>query len=331
MGANPSQEVTNVNNVITKNIMNFLTNMSQKVLVEQNINVACSTNLAQEQIQCFNQCQDRWKSSVDQGKITTDQLIDICNVCKVCVLSNVNWKQTVVISQNQEYQAAFNQDAQSSLTNDLKQFQKDGNTNHDINEITNQTTENIQNIVTNILSQSTVSQNLNVYNVKVTGINFDQTANIVQDQLSSIQGIQQAVSKVANNISQTSITTLNWLYATGGIIIIIFILIFGIVTMSKSKGVLDFLHKTAPVIIFFVLALMILIIHLLVKPTYVTYIDPKTQKKMIDRGKLLMWLFIYYLGLFVILWVIYYVKRRFSTGSTKKGTQTANLTIQAHT
>jgi hypothetical protein len=314
MGSNVSQEVENVNNIITKNILDSITNISQNLRIEQVIKGFCSESDLKIREDSILKCIKGNLPLIEKKELTPKGSSEICSNLEICSISNVNLSESIIIDTTSDYSGKFDSKDVDKLSNDLSQLSSGSGIDQNITNITNQIQKSFNNIITNIKNNSNFAQLITANGISVQNVTISDCTKLVQKELENMSVISENVSEIANTVSQTSSNSSNLVLTAGLIIISSLVIVFLIVALSKSKDLYSFFLKILPFLIFFILAVIILIVFLLSKPDIVTKIDPKTDKPVIDYVKLIEYLTLIYssLGVFITFFFYFYNKRNSS-------------------
>ena len=302
-GGGSKQAIDNINNTIAKNILNSMQTVQNTSELNQYILGECSPEVIKAMADGYNKCIFRWRLDKNYKKY------DIAKICSVytdlCKMNNINMNLAVNIKDISTQKVSVEQEVQSTLSNDLQQYNSAG-TNQYIKNITKIVNENVTNIIDKLQTSDITQQTITLNNVSANLISLDSSIQLIHDQLSNISSLQANISDVANIITQTSESSDNT-YTIAliiiGILLFIAIMISLIMTMKRSQGIGDFFRQIAPYIVFVVIASLVLVIHLLVKPKYVTYVNTN-GKTYISVQKLVPYLLLYYTILGIIIYVV---------------------------
>ncbi len=305
MGArNSKQEAKSITESLSRNIANTLSSINQSMKFEQIIDASCKDL---DPVNCLDVCME----NACKAGYEPNETLELCQLC-FCTISDINFKQTILIDTSFEQITEIQQSIKTSIETTLNQLKTGGNNDQIISNASNNIIDNVNDLYKTIESSTKAVQIINTEDVSsIKGITFDQTIDVIGDFLQDDKVIQENINDIAIIITQENKGTLNWVIYAGIIIVILFILIFMILMLSKSKSLVEFFYKILPVLIFTVLAALITIIHVLFKPGYVSYTMEGEEKKRLDIVKLLMYLFLFYLGLGIIIWAIWKVKSKY--------------------
>ena len=307
--ANSQQTAENMTKSVASSIIKSLQSLTTQSIIDQSIYGTCSTEVSKQQgddaLTCMLNFADKYSES---------ELRALCSILMTCSSSDIDFTQYVYISDVSDQTA----DLKSSIENDaetaLKQFSQNSNTDQLIKEATTVISDNKTKIVSDIINNINASQSIELHNYSVKGVTFDQSVNVTTKNIQSITEVQDSINKIAVSVTQSSINTTNTIVFVVFIILAIFLVIFGIVLLGKSKDLKDFFHKLLPFLVWFIMSSLVTVIHILTKPEYVSYTMPNETEKHIDVPKLLMWLFIYYMGFAMIIYGYFKFTRRGENG-----------------
>jgi hypothetical protein len=310
MGSNSSQEAQAITKSISTNIVNSIQSLNSNNTVVSEINLTCkaATDAGGVRQNCVEDCftastNGHW-SAYDTGSV--------CSAVCGCTVKNVNMSQALVIASKTQQNSTVNQAIEASATTALDQYAKNSATHQSATNISDLITQNVAEIQQSIGLNNSAFNIINSDSSYVSGITMGQSINAVSDYIQSNTDIQKNINSIATTITQSSVNTINWIMYAGIGIILIFIIIFAILLLSKSKDLKDFFHRIMPILVWFIIVTLVTVIHVLVKPSYVSYIMPgdTTQTKNIDVAKLLMWMFIYYVGFAFLVYGFFKFTRR---------------------
>ena len=306
MGGNNSKQVADaITKSIATNIVKSVQTSSNNYISSQVVSGHCTAEQGQAQIdgmqKCINSLVDRDFSAAD--------IKSVCEPIITCSASDIELSQTVSIMNSGEQKASINSGIKSNTENALSQFASDANS-QEINAVTDAITSNRTDITNTIVNDIQNTQVIIAENYRFHAIKLDQAMHSTTRILQSNTAIQSSINKVATTITQVSVKKTTTIAMIGGIVIAVFLLIFAILLLSKSKDLKDFFYKLVPFIVWTILVALITVIHILVKPDYISYTMEKETKKRLDMPKLLMWLFIYYVSTAIIVYVFFKIVRR---------------------
>jgi len=240
--------------------------------------------------------------------ISIDDVNGACSVFgDICYVKNVSLKLAVNVDNIKRQQADITSKTATKLANDLKQYDTNSGTNQIIDLINTETQVSVVKIVSKIHKNRVFSQALNLTNVSANIMSMKSTGNIVENELLTNTTLQDNITSISNMIAQTSLNTNNLYKNT--LLIITFLLtastiVSVIMTLHRSKDLADFLHTMTPYFIFTGVAVVILVVHILAKPAYVTYSDDKGIKQL-DKDKLIKYLTVYYSVIGLIIFAVF--------------------------
>jgi hypothetical protein len=309
MGGTPSQIIDNITSNISNTINNTLQETCNNTNIQQSFTAKCNPDIIQQITTQANVCMNSFIPALTAGIITNKDIMDDCGgFLGVCRSSDIKFDQTITFNDTVNLANAIKDLSENDIKNNLTQFQ-----NTKTNQTINNLASNIINIKSDIVQKvgNSVSdvQTLNADSYSFSNISFKQSATVITDTIMSNKVIVQDINSIANTISQTSMGTYSTILTIGAIIIALFILTFLIITMSKSKDLKDFLAKTIPYIIFVIVAFLITMIHIVLKPSYVTYKDTDGNVYL-DKSKLLLYLSIYYISTIFLIVLVFYIRKK---------------------
>ena len=309
MGGTPSQIINNITSNISNTINNTLQESCNNTSIKQSITVGCTQDVINQITTQANVCMNSFIPALTSGIITNKDIRDDCGgFLGVCSVSDIKFDQTITFTSSADLVNAVKDLSENDIKNNLTQFQNTA-TNQTINDLASNIINIKNDIVQKVGGSLSASQTLDGNNVKFSNISFKQSATVITNTIMSDQYIIQDINSIANTISQTSMGTYSTILTIGAIIIALFILTFLIITMSKSKDLKDFLAKTIPYIIFVIVAFLITMIHIVLKPSYVTYKDTDGNVHL-DKSKLLLYLSIYYISTIFLIVLVFYIRKK---------------------
>lgn len=317
MGSNSSQIAQSITKSISENIVSSIQVASANNNFIQEINATCTN--AQDIVECKNKCSDN-SVKHDWSPEQSIEYVKVCSGLCGCSINNVNFKQFITVSSSIQQNSIIDQKIKDSIKNSLEQYTT-GDTEQDAKIATDKLSSNSTNIYAAISSNTSSTQKIIVDNTPIMGISFEQSIDIVQNFIQTNTTVQTNINNIANTISQKSISTFTTLLYVGIVLLFIFIVIFGILMLSKSRDLRDFLYRITPILVWFILVAIITVVHILIKPSYVSYIMPedKTKTKHLDVPKLLMFLFLYYVGTGILMFVFFKFTRRNNSNYSGNG------------
>ena len=297
MGQTPSQIADSITNSISSSISNSLSNLSANTSIEQSISVSCSDVGIINQTTCVLGCVNTL------AEHNYPDIKDVCGDLCGCRISNINFNDVVIITNNIKTDINIQNDLKTSVKDSLEQYRND-NTDQQINDVINNYNSSQINILSELVANTNSSQVIIAKDYIVNIVTMDQSINIINNLISNTSVLQKSINDVSKTISQVSISSMNTVIYIGVIILALFILVFLIITLTKSKDFVEFFHKLIPYTIFTVIAVLVAFIHIILKPSYVTYTLPGETEKHIDTKKLILFLTIYYIVLGFLMFII---------------------------
>ena len=301
---NSSQTAQAITQSIAKNMVSSISSVSSDSTAISEIKSTCKWY--NEKVDCDKLC----LNAAERLDWSADEVASTCPPLCGCVIENIDMSQILVISTDSKQISKIDQKINASATTSMDQYTKDSSTREDANAATTAITDNSTKIRQAIASSTHAYSVIISDSSYISGITINQSINVVQNFLQNTDSIQSNINKVATTITQKSINTMNLVLYAGIGVILILVIIFAILLLGKSHDLADFFHRILPILIWFIMATLVTVIHVLAKPGYVTYTMPGETKKHIDVGKLLMWLFIYYVGFAVIIYGYFKFTRR---------------------
>lgn len=316
MGSNSSQEAQAITKSISTNIVNSIQSLNSNNTVVSEINATCHSASQPGGGGVRQHCVEDCFTAATANNWSAPDTSTVCSTVCGCTVTNINMSQALVIASQTQQNSTVNQAIEASATTALDQYAKNSATKQAATNVSDLITQNVADIQQAIGLSNSAFNIINSDSSYVSGITMGQSINAVTDYIQSNTDIQKNINKIATSITQKSVNTMQWIMYAGIGIILVFMIIFAILLLSKSKDLKEFFHKIMPVLVWFIMVTLVTVIHVLVKPSYVSYIMPgdKTQTKHIDVAKLLMWLFIYYVGFAFLVYGYFKFTRRHESG-----------------
>ena len=307
MGNSSSATVSNITTDVSKNILKALQTSQTDVSVQQQIVGKCDTNVIQTLSKAYTDClinrYDHW---------STDDLIKVCSVyTSLCKMSNIDLDSNLNMTNLTTATDSVKQKVSTAVSNTLSQYGGD-ESNQYITNITDTMNETTTKIVSQLNSDTNIKQTVDLDAVHGEFISMDTSLDIITKTLQSTESFQSNVIKISNIITQTA-DNANTAYTTllilFGIVALAGLLISIIMTLKRSSGMHDFFMRMLPAFTWFILSVLVTVIHILAKPGYVSYKDVNGDKHL-SRSKLFFALMGYYVGFFLIILIVYKIKQR---------------------
>jgi hypothetical protein len=315
MGASPSNtSVSDITKSISTNILNLLQEAQNKTVVKQDVYGSCDTSIIQLQSREYTDC---ILDNIDNisDNFTYDGLLDTCSVyTSLCKMNNVDLNSNLNVTIKLKSDATIQSAVKKSIEDSLTQYGGTATSKY-IKNITNTTDTITNNIVQNINNATNVTQTVKLKNTSGNYISIKSSLKIINDVLQKEKIYKENITSIINIISQTSKQKASWY--TDFLIVAVILVIIGIIisitmTLKRSSDIGDFFMRMLPTIIWVVLSAMIIIIHYLAKPDYISYfknepVDPsKTDKdnKEINKEKFFYFMFGYITVLYILIIII---------------------------
>lgn len=307
MGNTNSQQIaTSIATSIATNIIKSLQMSNSNTTIINNLKAACNADVIQEQDVAYNTC---IKNMVVNEKMTANDIYTICKPLIGCTVSDVDMSQNIYIESSTTQMADIQQNLENNVKNALSQFKND-KTSQAINAVSNEITKNETDIANLILNNTIAQQVINVNNISIKGVTMSQSIKYFADNLQNIASVQKAVNNLATTITQSSVSTINTAIIVGVIIVSVFIMIFLILLLSKSRDIQEFFYKILPILTWVIIVTIITILHILIKPLYVSYVMPGEKEKHLNITTFLMYMFLYYVATAILVWTFFKIIRR---------------------
>ena len=302
MGGNNSI-IDNINNAIADNILNSIQEVQKTSKLTQSITGKCDSDTIKILTDGYNNC---IFTLIDIGPVAGD-LSEACSpFANLCSMTDISLSSSINIADSSISDANVEQQINTNINNYLQQYNKGGSTDQLIKNINKQSVKNISNILEQLKNSSRVTQTIKLNNFSAKFISLKNSITIITNVLQSDNELQKSISDVSNIITQTSENTDNSylmnLYIIIGIALVISVILKVTMMMSNSKDYKDFFKKFIPYIGFIIISAIVLGIHLLLKPSYITYTNID-GKKYIDNKKFGIFMSVYIGIIFLIFYI----------------------------
>ena len=302
MGGNNSI-IDNINNAIADNILNSIQEVQKTSKLTQSITGKCDSDTIKILTDGYNNC---IFTLIDAGPAAGD-LSEACSpFSNLCSMTDISLSSSINIADSSISDANVEQQINTNINNYLQQYNKGGSTDQLIKNINKQSVKNISNILEQLKNSSRVTQTIKLNNFSAKFISLKNSITIITNVLQSDNDLQKSISDVSNIITQTSDNSDNSylmnLYIIIGIALVISVILKVTMMMSNSKDYKDFFKKFIPYIGFIIISAIVLGIHLLLKPSYITYTNID-GKKYIDNKKFGIFMSVYIGIIFLIFYI----------------------------
>ena len=302
MGGNNSI-IDNINNAIADNILNSIQEVQKTSKLTQSITGKCDSDTIKILTDGYNNC---IFTLIDIGPVAGD-LSEACSpFANLCSMTDISLSSSINIADSSISDTNVEQQINTNINNYLQQYNKGGSTDQLIKNINKQSVKNISNILEQLKNSSRVTQTIKLNNFSAKFISLKNSITIITNVLQSDNDLQKSISDVSNIITQTSENTDNSylmnLYIIIGIALVISVILKVTMMMSNSKDYKDFFKKFLPYIGFIIISAIVLGIHLLLKPSYITYTNID-GKKYIDNKKFGIFMSVYIGIIFLIFYI----------------------------
>jgi hypothetical protein len=302
MGNDPSkQTIENINSNISSTILKALQKSQTNSSLQQQVTGKCGVGRIKSLSKGYTDCIVRL---ID--KYEPDSVLNICSLySESCKMNDIDLKAIINVKAIKNQDANSIQEIKTNITNTITQT-----SGTQIDQLVSNINDNISEVVSIIIQElktdNNISQELDLDEVKGEYISMKTTLDTISNVVQKNKIISENVSKITNIISQTSLndnSTIQTMIYTSIVILIAGFLISVIMTLKRSNGISDFFYRILPVIIFFVLASIITIIHVLTKPSYISFKD-KDGIDVINKQKLLLYMALYYFIIVIIIVIV---------------------------
>ena len=302
MGGNNSI-IDNINNAIADNILNSIQEVQKTSKLTQSITGKCDSDTIKILTDGYNNC---IFTLIDIGPVAGD-LSEACSpFANLCSMTDISLSSSINIADSSISDTNVEKQINTNINNYLQQYNKGGSTDQLIKNINKQSVKNISNILEQLKNSSRVTQTIKLNNFSAKFISLKNSITIITNVLQSDNELQKSISDVSNIITQTSENTDNSylmnLYIIIGIALVISVILKVTMMMSNSKDYKDFFKKFIPYIGFIIISAIVLGIHLLLKPSYITYTNID-GKKYIDNKKFGIFMSVYIGIIFLIFYI----------------------------
>jgi hypothetical protein len=315
MGGQTSKQIAdNITNNISSTINKTLISVCNNANVSQSFVGGCSTNDISILTKAANTCISTLSPLVNNTTFTAKDVFNQCSVfLNICSAENISFDQTLIWTSDTQVNNTLESMNSNDIKNSLAQFQS-SKTDQEINNLVDNISTIKNEIAVAIINSVSAQQSVTVDAFSIKNVSFKQSTTVITNVLIKNKSIADNINKISNIIVQSSQDTSNTILTVGIIIIALFVLVFLIITMSKSKDLKDFFIKAIPSFIFIITAFLITIMHIALKPAYVTYIDGDGNVQL-DKSKMILFLSIYYIALIFLIWLIFYIKSKSNSKS----------------
>ena len=317
--AKPDTIINTINKSISDNITNSIQSSQNSVYQAQIVNILCEADAINIVENGINTCRSTLK---DKG-VSNDLINKYCKSILNCKGSNISLNSSLNVTNITSQTAVITQTVKdtiksditqklNSIDNQLKVLLNLAETQADIENINTQVQENIVNIVQKIQNNVTQNQNITLTNYSANNITITSVNDIVFNSVQNISSIQSIVQNISNKIVQVlnnkPKTLADMVLNIASIVLAFIIVIFVIVGVLKSNDSRNFLNKYSPDIIFIIISLLIIWLHLILKPSYILK-NNNNSTIIIDNNKLILYCSTYIIILGVIEIIIYKFKK----------------------
>ena len=324
--ATPSQIVDSIYKSVSSSIINIMQQAQNQAVNSQNINIQCSDDAVSYMNTEVNRCISTLTKEQTKDK---KSIMKLCKAPIQCSASNISMKNSLNITNIVNQKANIQSNISNSLTDNIKQsltgmspdlitslLANNSKTSQKIQNVTDLTSSNTQNIIQSVQDYVFTSQTLNLYNYSANNVSISNVSDIIINSVQGIATMQDIVNDISNDISstlnntQTSLTQwITYIFLTGlGIIVMLFLFIY----FLKRKDTRDFVTMIIPYIILLSSIIIIVTIHLTLKPSYIL-VQNNQVTKTIDIGKFIFYCFLYSAGIGIIEFVYYKIRKQNNT------------------
>lgn len=307
-GSNSKQTIEDINGAISKNIINSLQNSQSTVFTDQNLIVSCDAQMVNGLIDSYIDCVSGSKSAIRLKNLNgdIDKLKNTCeSVTSVCKGEYINMDNIFNVQLNNTQQNEVEQTVKNAIKDTLTQY-SGSDSDQKIATNTNITSNLTSDIKQQFTDLASTQQSIKINNVEITYVSQKIAIDITKNILQQNKSLQTVVNDVSNNVSQTTLdqSSYNIFIYIFVIIVVSYFCIKIIMTLKRSPTTKDFFNTMLPYFIWFILSVIITLLHILVPPKYITFTNTYTNKKEINKQKLILYLSIYYISVAILIYVI---------------------------
>jgi hypothetical protein len=310
--ATPKELSDTVYDSISKSIVQSMQTAQSQVFSSQSVNINCDDSAIAAMTDDVNKCRD---ILITRG-IDKNTINKLCQPAIKCIANNVSIKSSLNVTDLTNQTSSIQSNINSSLSDNVSQdltnnnsaLSLSGKDKTSISDITNKVSINTANILQQVQTNVTQQQGLTLDNYEANNITMTAVTDIVAQNVQNIDGVQSIVTDLSNSIVQKlsnntdNLTT--WVTRIFISAMAIILLMFFILFVVKRPDTRDFILMILPYVIFGIVTVIIVVLHLIFKPSYIL-LDNHEKYRQIDRGK-----FIFWVGFYAIIFgageIIYY-------------------------
>lgn len=299
--------INNITQIISSNITSNLQKSYTDITVIQRVSGKCTDNTIKDISKAYVDC----ILEFDEDNYNNKEILDICSIYNsLCKMGNIDLSQSLDVSRiNIQNQSILN-NMESDIINSLSQY-SGSKTDKYISNITFQVNNNISTIVDKIKQNDSFIQSIDLNNIKGEFISLSSTNQIIGQIIQSDSIISDNINNIANTISQTSVNNeelFKNLLSITGMLLASYLGISIIVKMNNSENVADFFKNIIPILLYIIVSCSIVIIHILTKPSYITFKDTDDVLRF-NNQRITLFIFVYIILSIIVTKSIKYFKK----------------------
>ncbi len=304
MGSSPSQIAKSINDLSAASITRSLQSSTGQDLNIVSFNASCPPTNNPKNL-CLQSCKDYLTKNPDVAK---ECMKDVC--APICSVTNVDIEQRFTLNTTSKFKNVTDQQVQDTINSKIAQLSKDSSEPQKV-KLENNSHTSIASDIKQVLNQKSINRiDVNIRGVQIKSFKIKQVVDITRDILLQNENLQEQITNISSSIYQSSSGSYDWIVKAGAILIAVLILTFFVVAFNKSSDFKDFLKTNAAYLIFLSLVLIITIVHVLLKPAYVSYVDPKSKEKKLMSGKLALYMILYCFAIGIILAIVFKIIKK---------------------
>ena len=293
----PDQLIQTIYNSISKSTIDSMQLSQNQAISSQRAVISCDDQavafMTDQTTRCIKELKKKGFNDINIKKLCNSPIK--CNATNISIKSSLNI--TDLINQTASIKANIENSLSSNITQDLNSLNTSLllGSNADkmiIKEITDLVAENIADITQEVYNTVKQEQSLILNNYIANNITISNVSTIVGNIVQNIDGMSDLVTTISNDIiQQLSVNTDSLTTWVRGIMIIgmsIVVILFLILFVLKRKDTRDFIEFITPYVLFLIGVLVIMAVHLIVKPPYIMN-DKDMKYKEINRDRFIFW------------------------------------------
>ena len=295
----PDQVIDTIYKSISESIINSMQLAQNQATASQNVQISCDEEAVSFMTDQVERCAKELKY---QKKKDITLIKKLCRPAIECNATNISIKSALNITNLVNQTANIKTNIENSLDSTIKQSLNSldsslllgGNSDElNIKDITKLVSENISNITQEVYNTITQNQNITLSNYAANNVSISSISNIIGNSIQNIEGMSDIVSRISNDIiqelSSNTDSLTKWvsgiMIAGMAVIAILFLILF----LLKRKDTKDFIQLMIPYILFFIGVMIIIAIHMIIKPSYIMTDEYNNKYKKVSRDRLIFW------------------------------------------